>query len=450
MDQRMADLCQEEKLRILKALACGTWHQVEALRSGIPDVVAREYYDLTGSFIDGTEAEQRRWARGMLVNRAADALVAEGLCEARGSAARKAVRLIGVAGVTALSDRPGETGEEDSGPSPRTRTAPLANKVGASTAGNAEAESGPTQEKTTQSTKGRRGKSRDRAMLAKLGGTPEPPPAAAGATPSDGPTIDPEFAALVPPPSPDERAQLENNLLADRRCTAPLTVWRGPNLLLDGHTRLSLCQQHGLPYEVVAIDLPDRTAALNWIVKNQLGRRNLRAEQASWLRGRRYLAERQTHGGDRKSASRGQAAHLKTAERLAKECHVDARTIRRDGKFAENVQKVAGNSGADAVGLLLSRHAKPTRRKVATLAALEPKAQRHIVQTLEQGGALTVPQPGQAARAARLNVPAEPEALAEAVLDKLGTDGATAVLQALECLLQAAKPARAPTGRPKK
>ena len=64
---------------------------------------------------------------------------------------------------------------------------------------------------------------------------------------------------------------------------------------------------------------------------------------------------------------------MKTAERLAQECRVDAWTIRRDGTFAENVQKVAANCGDQAVPLLLSREAKPTRRKVATLAALEPQ-----------------------------------------------------------------------------
>jgi hypothetical protein len=283
--------------------------------------------------------------------------------------------------------------------------------------------------------------------VVKAGGTPGTPGAATGATPAQKPIIDAEFAALVPPPSREERAQLENNILADRRCTAPLTVWKGSNILLDGHTRLRLCQQHGLPCQVLAIDLPDRTAALNWILKHQLGRRNLTAEQASWLRGRRYLAQKQTHGGDRKSASRGQGAPLRTAERLAQECHVDARTIRRDGSFAANVHKVAATCGEKAVPLLLSRQAKPTRRKVATLAALEPHEQRDILEALEQGAGLTVPRPEQAAGARRLNVPAEPEALAKAVLDKLGTDGAAAVQEALGRLLEEAGVAQAPTGR---
>jgi hypothetical protein len=326
---------------------------------------------------------------------------------------------------------------------------PQTTETEATVAADARAEAEPAQKEAARGTKGRRGRSHGQGA-SRAGGTPGTPAAPAGAAPAGEPIIDAEFAALVPPPSPDERAQLENNLLADQRCTAPLIVWKGPNLLLDGHTRLALCKQHGLPYKVVAIDLPDRAAALRWIIHHQLGRRNLTAEQASWLRGRRYLEEKQAHGGDRRSPSRGQAAHMKTAERLAKECRVDARTIRRDGSFAENVQKIAASCGEKAIPLLLSRQAKPTRRKVATLAALDPEEQRDIVEALAQGGKLTVPRPGQAAQVPRLNVPAEPEALAEAVLDKLGPQAAAVVQEALGRLLEAAKPAKARKERQQK
>src|SRR5262249_62131035 len=112
------------------------------------------------------------------------------------------------------------------------------------------------------------------------------------------------------------------------RCEA-LVRGSGPGLLPDGHNRLLLCQQHGLTnYRVVEVELPDREAAKQWIIHNQMGRRNLTAEAASYLRGRRYLLEKQAHGGDRTSAeARGQSAPLKTADRLAEEYKVDPRTI---------------------------------------------------------------------------------------------------------------------------
>ena len=38
--------------------------------------------------------------------------------------------------------------------------------------------------------------------------------------------------------------------------------------------------------------LPDRAAAVEWIIANQLGRRNLTPEQKSYLRGKRYQLEK--------------------------------------------------------------------------------------------------------------------------------------------------------------
>jgi hypothetical protein len=68
-----------------------------------------------------------------------------------------------------------------------------------------------------------------------------------------------------------------------------------------------------------------------------------RVTAASLLRGRLYNRAKKAHGGDRRSESSGQNAHLiepeRTAERLAKAHDVDERTIRRDGEFAEAVEE---------------------------------------------------------------------------------------------------------------
>lgn len=95
-------------------------------------------------------------------------------------------------------------------------------------------------------------------------------------------TIDPEFSSILPPLRDCEYRQLENNLLADG-CRCPLVIWRG--ILLDGHARYELCKKHGIDFETVETDLPDREAAIDWIVANQLGRSNLTAEKVDHLRG---------------------------------------------------------------------------------------------------------------------------------------------------------------------
>lgn len=146
--------------------------------------------------------------------------------------------------------------------------------------------------------------------------------------------IDQDFRALIPPLSDDERAQLEANLLRDG-CRDPLVLWN--RVLLDGHNRYDICRTHGLTFGTLAIDLPDRQAAEDWIDSNQLGRRNLTPDQASLLRGRRYNRTKKPVGV-RGVEKLDQNDPTSTAEKLATQHGVSAPTIKRDGQFATAVE----------------------------------------------------------------------------------------------------------------
>ncbi len=108
--------------------------------------------------------------------------------------------------------------------------------------------------------------------------------------------IDPEFQALIPPLSSEERAQLEANLVAEG-CRDALVLWplpqyvfgQWPYLLLDGHNRYEICTRLNIPFKTVNVTgIESREDALLWILRNQLGRRNLtdfqRAELALRMR----------------------------------------------------------------------------------------------------------------------------------------------------------------------
>lgn len=84
--------------------------------------------------------------------------------------------------------------------------------------------------------------------------------------------IDNEFRALIPPLSAEERAQLEANILADG-CRDPLVTWG--EVLIDGHNRHEICTKHGLQFDVVEHEFSSRDDAIEWIINNQFGRRNL-------------------------------------------------------------------------------------------------------------------------------------------------------------------------------
>ena len=184
--------------------------------------------------------------------------------------------------------------------------------------------------------------------------------------------IDPEFKKLIPALSTEEYMQLETNINEDG-CRDPLTVWQEENLLLDGHNRFEICKQYGLEYELFFVSLPDRQSAINWIINNQLGRRNVTPEQASYLRGKRYNMEKESRGGDRGNQYTVAKDHFdtlpeSTATRLADEFKVSEPTIKRDGKFAAAVDTLADTIGDEARTAVLSGNSKVTKQDVTDAA----------------------------------------------------------------------------------
>ena len=104
-------------------------------------------------------------------------------------------------------------------------------------------------------------------------------------------TIDPEFANKIPPLREEELEQLEENILADGVVINPLIVWDG--VIVDGHNRYRILQKHPeIQFTTYEKKFTDRYAAIAWICKNQLGRRNLTPQQFKYLIGLQYEAEK--------------------------------------------------------------------------------------------------------------------------------------------------------------
>lgn len=87
--------------------------------------------------------------------------------------------------------------------------------------------------------------------------------------------FDQEFRTLIPPLTPEERQGLKESLEREGNRDA-VVIWKQTGLLLDGHNRYDLCHELGITLKPpVELWLPDRDAAKAWIIRNQLGRRNL-------------------------------------------------------------------------------------------------------------------------------------------------------------------------------
>ena len=207
--------------------------------------------------------------------------------------------------------------------------------------------------------------------------------------------IDPQFLTLIPPLSPDEKQQLEANLI-EQGCRDALVIWG--NILLDGHNRFELCKKHNLDFQLHFIELEDRKAAHDWIIRNQLGRRNLSSDWMSNLRGQMYCSQKSKRGGNygnqytkkqveeqenlmvKENNTKANNAELAIgknclkpksegkdmAAQIAEQFGVTSRTIRNDAKYASAIDKICYNFGQEWRPIIID--SKLTRNQVKELA----------------------------------------------------------------------------------
>ena len=87
------------------------------------------------------------------------------------------------------------------------------------------------------------------------------------------PTVLPEMAELLPPLTGEQLAALEADILKNG-CYSPVIV-NEDMVIVDGHNRQRLCEQHGLPYQMAVFSFADLLEAKQWALDTQKGRRNL-------------------------------------------------------------------------------------------------------------------------------------------------------------------------------
>lgn len=200
--------------------------------------------------------------------------------------------------------------------------------------------------------------------------------------------IDPEFEQQIPPLRAEELKQLEDNILEDGVILNPLILWNG--ILVDGHNRYRIAQKHPqIKFTTFEREFPDRYAAIAWICRNQLGRRNLTLEQKRYLIGKQYDAEKLSHGGDRKSKvkkSSVQSEHLisadNTRDKIAKEHNVSPTTVHRAHEFAKAVD-IADESSPGFREQVLSGSLKPTTKEVHAIAKAKPEDRPALIEQIK-------------------------------------------------------------------
>ena len=199
-------------------------------------------------------------------------------------------------------------------------------------------------------------------------------------------TISKQFQDLIYPLTNEELAVLEQSILK-HGVRDPLVVWEnGRNYLIDGHHRKQLIDRHKITkYRVTKLRFNSRHEVINWIIDNQLGRRNATPEGISYLRGLRYRNEKQQHGTNRhtsKSPHNGNSK--KTVELLAEQYKVGKNTILRDEAFADAVESIVKvfptpSQQKDIKHQILTRQINLSKKDIIELSQLSASYTKQVL-----------------------------------------------------------------------
>jgi N6-adenosine-specific RNA methylase IME4 len=230
--------------------------------------------------------------------------------------------------------------------------------------------------------------------------------------------IDPEFKALIPALSKEEYDQLEKNCI-DEDIREPIVVWLEPKkkeycfdchayvevgeregdhyecldcgygfvgefIIVDGHNRYEIAEKHDLEYETLQKDFDSRDEVIDWMINNQLGRRNLSKETQSYLRGLQYQREKKKKEDNLKQNSKEEpignfCLSVNTAQKLSEQHGVSERTIRNDEQYAIAVDTIVSNTTPEVKQMILNDR-KMTKEQAIAISQKEPEKQKEIVE----------------------------------------------------------------------
>lgn len=90
-------------------------------------------------------------------------------------------------------------------------------------------------------------------------------------------TIDPELQDWLPGVPDQSYAVLEADLL-EHGCQDSIKVWKGQDIIIDGHRRYEICCKHKIPYTLCYLEFASKDDVKYWMDCFQAGRRNLQGK----------------------------------------------------------------------------------------------------------------------------------------------------------------------------
>jgi len=200
--------------------------------------------------------------------------------------------------------------------------------------------------------------------------------------------IDPDIQAALRPMTPEEWGQFSKNVLSDGKILEPLIVWKGKDIIVDGHHRWKAIQEFGLTdYSIEEKDFDDVDDAILWLLKHQKGRRNLNDSQLNLLIGRAY--ERQAAKDQNRNplgtnqytvevSRQPDDRPSRTVEVVGEAWGVSPKTVERAAQFVEVLHEIEEKTSPETIQQIVASDVKIPTFQLAVMRDMAD-AKPHIV-----------------------------------------------------------------------
>jgi len=192
-------------------------------------------------------------------------------------------------------------------------------------------------------------------------------------------TINSELQDLLQPLTNEEYAILEGQLLKDG-CKTPIEVTG--SIIVDGHNRYEICQKHNLTFTTSSLTFNSIEEVKDYIDRNQAGRRNMTETYEQFVFGRIYNRTKNPVGKP-KGKKFGQNVQISVAQQIADEYGINEKTVRRAGKFADEVEQDPELKKAVRLGRKAAKEYKNEKKKAKTQAYRNREATKKDVSKIE-------------------------------------------------------------------
>ena len=205
--------------------------------------------------------------------------------------------------------------------------------------------------------------------------------------------IDPEIKKYIRRLHKQEFELLEKSIL-EEGCRDPLIIWANSpdgNVLIDGHHRKEICEKHEIEdtLKFIQKEFPSKDDVKEWVILNQLSRRNLTDINYKYYIGNLYNIRKQKHGGQLPNEEEKGIDHfglsLETAQIIADEFKIGKTSVKRHAQLATAIDSIADNCGEDVKQKILDKELDLTQKNIMEIGQMEPERQKKVIHNVETG-----------------------------------------------------------------